>query len=203
MPSYKAWYFAFRVSVLRQFLGLFLFDYHISDCNNLTQSALRGLFSVGRIAKFMEMSGEYRIAAPIGDVWAALNDVEVLKRCIPGCEELEQVSDTEMTAKVALKIGPVKARFKGVVNFENVNAPNGYSIVGEGQGGIAGFAKGGADVQLVEDGGETILTYQAQAQVGGKIAQLGSRLIKSTAAKLADKFFKNFHDVLSGAETAA
>lgn len=150
----------------------------------------------------MEMSGEYRIPAPIGDVWAALNDVEVLRICIPGCEELEQVSDTEMTAKVALKIGPVKARFKGAVNFENVDAPDGYSIVGEGQGGIAGFAKGGADVQLVEDGNETILTYQAQAQVGGKIAQLGSRLIKSTAAKLADKFFKNFHDELSRAETA-
>ena len=151
----------------------------------------------------MEMSGEYRIVAPIGDVWAALNDVEVLRICIPGCEELEQISDTEMTAKVALKIGPVKARFNGVVNFENVDAPNVYSIVGEGQGGIAGFAKGGADVQLIEGDGETILTYQAQAQVGGKIAQLGSRLVKSTAAKLADKFFKNFHDVLSGAETAA
>jgi carbon monoxide dehydrogenase subunit G len=151
----------------------------------------------------MEMSGEYRIVASIGDVWAALNDVEVLRICIPGCEELEQISDTELTAKVALKIGPVKARFNGVVNFENVDAPNGYSIIGEGQGGIAGFAKGGADVKLTEDDGETILTYQAQAQVGGKIAQLGSRLVKSTAAKLADKFFKNFHDVLLGAETAA
>ncbi len=151
----------------------------------------------------MEMSGEYRIAAPIADVWAALNDVDILTVCIPGCEELEQVSDTEMTAKVALKIGPVKARFKGAVTFENVYAPNGYSIIGEGQGGIAGFAKGGADVQLVADGLETILTYQAQAQVGGKIAQLGSRLIKSTAAKLADKFFKNFHDALTAEEVSA
>lgn len=150
----------------------------------------------------MEMSGEYRIAAPIDEVWAALNDVEILKLCIPGCEELEQASDTEMTAKVSLKIGPVKARFNGAVTFENVDAPNGYSIVGEGQGGIAGFAKGGADVQLVEESNETVLTYQANAQVGGKIAQLGSRLIKSTAAKLADKFFKNFRDALADEEVS-
>ncbi|MBE9476751.1 MAG: carbon monoxide dehydrogenase subunit G [Proteobacteria bacterium] len=151
----------------------------------------------------MEMSGEYRIDVPIAEVWAALNDVEILKTCIPGCEELEQISDTEMTAKVALKIGPVKARFKGAVSFENVSPPNGYSIVGEGHGGIAGFAKGGADVQLTADGAETILTYQAKAQVGGKMAQLGSRLIKSTSAKLADKFFKNFRDALVGEEVSA
>lgn len=116
----------------------------------------------------MEMSGEYRITAPIADVWAALNDVDVLRVCIPGCEELEKTSDTEMTAKVALKVGPVKARFKGAVAFENVDAPNGYSIVGEGQGGIAGFAKGGANVQLVADDDETVLTYQAEAVVGGE-----------------------------------
>jgi len=151
----------------------------------------------------MEMSGEYRIGAPIDEVWTALNDVEVLKICIPGCEELEKISDMEMTAKVALKIGPVKARFKGAVTFENVDAPNGYTLVGEGQGGIAGFAKGGADVQLVEDDDGTILTYQAQAQVGGKMAQLGSRLIKSTAAKLADKFFKNFRDALVAEDVSA
>ena len=150
----------------------------------------------------MEMSGEYRIDAPIAEVWAALNDIEILKICIPGCEELEQVSDTEMTAKVVLKIGPVKAKFNGAVTFENVTPPDGYSIVGEGQGGIAGFAKGGADVQLVEDGNETVLTYQAKAQVGGKIAQLGSRLIKSTAAKLADKFFNNFRDALAAEEVS-
>jgi len=150
----------------------------------------------------MEMSGEYRIDAPKAEVWAALNDIEILKICIPGCEELEQVSDTEMTAKVALKIGPVKAKFNGAVAFENVTPPEGYSIVGEGQGGIAGFAKGGADVQLVEDGDGTVLTYQAKAQVGGKIAQLGSRLIKSTAAKLADKFFKNFRDALAAEEVS-
>jgi carbon monoxide dehydrogenase subunit G len=151
----------------------------------------------------MEMSGEYRIPASKEDVWAALNDADVLKACIPGCEELDKSSDTEMSAKVALKLGPVKARFKGAVTLENIDAPNGYSIAGEGQGGVAGFAKGGADVQLVEDGQETILTYQAQAQVGGKIAQLGSRLIKSTAAKLADKFFSNFHEAMAGENISA
>lgn len=148
----------------------------------------------------MEMSGEYRIPVPPAQVWAALNDPEILHKCIPGCEELEQTSETEMNAKVALKIGPVKARFKGEVTLENIDAPSSYSIVGEGQGGIAGFAKGGADVQLVEDGSETILTYQAKAQVGGKLAQLGSRLIGSTSAKLADKFFANLKEVLIGEE---
>lgn len=145
----------------------------------------------------MELTGEYRIAASKAKVWAALNDAEILGRCIPGCEELTKSSDTAMSAKVVLKIGPVKARFSGNVTLENLDPPNGYTIVGEGQGGVAGFAKGGADVQLVEDGDETILTYQAKAQVGGKIAQLGSRLIQSTAAKLADKFFVNFRDVLA------
>ncbi len=151
----------------------------------------------------MELSGEYRIAASKAEVWAALNDAEVLEHCIPGCEELNKSSDTEMSAKVALKIGPVKARFSGDVTLENLDPPNAYSIVGEGQGGVAGFAKGGADVQLTEDGDETILTYQANAQVGGKIAQMGSRLIQSTAAKLADKFFANFRDALAAQEESA
>lgn len=151
----------------------------------------------------MELSGEYRIAASKAEVWTALNDAEVLERCIPGCEELDKSSDTEMSAKVALKIGPVKARFSGDVTLENLDPPNAYSIVGEGQGGVAGFAKGGADVQLTEDGDETILTYQANAQVGGKIAQMGSRLIQSTAAKLADKFFANFRDALAPQEESA
>lgn len=150
----------------------------------------------------MEMSGEYRIAASKADVWNALNDAEVLEKCIPGCEELEKSSDTEMSAKVALKIGPVKARFNGMVTLENIDAPNSYSIVGEGQGGVAGFAKGGADVQLTEDGADTVLTYQAKAQVGGKIAQLGSRLVKSTSAKLADKFFANFSEEMTGQDEA-
>lgn len=145
----------------------------------------------------MEMSGEVRIEATVDEVWAALNDAEILKACIPGCQELEKVSHTEMTAKVVLKIGPVKAKFGGEVTLENLNPPNSYSIVGEGKGGIAGFAKGGADVSLEQDGDETILRYEAKAQVGGKIAQLGSRLIDSTSKKLANQFFENFRNALT------
>lgn len=145
----------------------------------------------------MEMSGEVRIEATVDEVWAALNDAEILKACIPGCQELEKVSDTEMTAKVVLKIGPVKAKFGGEVTLENLNPPNSYSIVGEGKGGIAGFAKGGADVSLEQDGDETVVRYEAKAQVGGKIAQLGSRLIDSTSKKLANQFFENFRNVLT------
>lgn len=143
------------------------------------------------------MSGEVRIDATVDEVWAALNDAEILKACIPGCQELEKVSDTEMTAKVVLKIGPVKAKFGGEVTLENLNPPNSYSIVGEGKGGIAGFAKGGADVSLEQDGDETVLKYEAKAQVGGKIAQLGSRLIDSTSKKLANQFFDNFRNALT------
>ncbi len=145
----------------------------------------------------MEMSGDVRIGATVEEVWAALNDAEILKACIPGCQELEKVSDTEMTAKVVLKIGPVKAKFGGEVTLENLNPPNSYSIVGEGKGGIAGFAKGGADVSLEQDGDETVLRYEAKAQVGGKIAQLGSRLIDSTSKKLANQFFDNFRNALT------
>lgn len=145
----------------------------------------------------MDMTGEYQISAPREVVWAALNDAEVLKACIPGCQELEKTSDTEMNAKVVLKIGPVKAKFKGEVELVNINAPAGYTIQGEGSGGIAGFAKGSADVSLACDGDGTILSFTAHANVGGKIAQLGSRLIDSTAKKLANKFFDNFHDHLS------
>lgn len=145
----------------------------------------------------MEMSGEVRIDASVDEVWAALNDAEILKACIPGCQELEKVSDTEMTAKVVLKIGPVKAKFGGEVTLENLNPPNSYSIVGEGKGGIAGFAKGGADVLLEQDGDETVMKYEAKAQVGGKIAQLGSRLIDSTSKKLANQFFDNFRNALT------
>lgn len=145
----------------------------------------------------MEMSGEVRIEATVDEVWTALNDAEILKACIPGCQELEKVSDTEMTAKVVLKIGPVKAKFGGEVTLEDLNPPNSYSIVGEGKGGIAGFAKGGADVSLKQDGDETVLNYEAKAQVGGKIAQLGSRLIDSTSKKLANQFFENFRNALT------
>ncbi|MBU4531426.1 MAG: carbon monoxide dehydrogenase subunit G [Hoeflea sp.] len=145
----------------------------------------------------MEMNGEERIAAPRQLVWDALNDPEILRACIPGCQELEKISDTELAAVVKVKIGPVSATFKGEVTLENINAPESYTIAGEGKGGIAGFAKGGADVKLVEDGAETMLSYVVNAQVGGKLAQLGSRLIDSSSKKLAGQFFTKFNEVVS------
>ncbi|SOE17963.1 hypothetical protein SAMN05877838_2871 [Hoeflea halophila] len=145
----------------------------------------------------MEMNGEERIAAPRQLVWEALNDPDVLRECIPGCQTLEKTSDTEMSATVKIKIGPVAAKFTGDVTLENINAPESYTISGEGKGGIAGFAKGGADVNLVEEGAETVLTYAVNAQVGGKIAQLGSRLIDSTSKKLAGQFFNRFNELVS------
>jgi hypothetical protein len=150
----------------------------------------------------MDMSGEYVIAAPRETVWAALNDAEVLKACIPGCDELLKTSDTTMEAKVTQKIGPVKAKFAGAVELVNIDAPNGYTIRGEGKGGVAGFAKGSADVSLSEEEGGTKLVYSAKADVGGKLAQLGGRLINSTAKRLADQFFENFHNHLTNRETA-
>ena len=151
----------------------------------------------------MEMTGEYRIAAPREKVWAALNDPEILKASIPGCQELEKRSDTEMSAKVVSKIGPVKATFLGEVTLTNINPPSSYTISGEGKGGVAGFAKGGADVALVEDGADTILRYTAKAQVGGKLAQLGARLIDATAKQMADQFFGAFAARVGGAPAAA
>ena len=151
----------------------------------------------------MDITGQYRIAAPRDVVWAALNDPEVLKRCIPGCKELEQRSPTDLAAKVALKIGPISATFTGAVTLENLNPPAGYTIVGQGQGGPAGFAKGRAEVMLAEVGAETDLTYTAKAEVGGKLATLGGRLIQATSKKLADEFFGNFVAELNGEETAA
>ncbi len=146
----------------------------------------------------VDMQGEERIEAPIAKVWAALNDPDVLKACIPGCESLEKKSDTQLAATVALKIGPIKARFAGVVELQNLKPPHSYTIAGEGKGGIAGFAKGGADVVLKEDGeNATLLTYTAKADVGGKIAQLGSRLIQSTSKKLAGQFFSEFNKKVS------
>ena len=146
----------------------------------------------------VDMSGEERIEAPIETVWAALNDPEILRACIPGCESLEKTSETELAATVSLKIGPIKAKFQGEVELTNLNPPNSYTIAGEGKGGIAGFAKGGADVTLAEDGPDaTVLTYTAKADVGGKIAQLGSRLIQSTSKKLASQFFSEFNKVVS------
>jgi carbon monoxide dehydrogenase subunit G len=138
----------------------------------------------------MEMSGERRIPATRTDVWEALNDPERLRMAIPGCESIEKTSDTEMTAKVALKIGPMAAKFSGKVKLENLNPPESYTITGEGNGGAMGFAKGGADVRLEEVGpSETILRYDVKAQVGGKMAQLGGRLIDSTANQMAGLFF--------------
>jgi uncharacterized protein len=147
----------------------------------------------------MNMEGEERIEAPVAKVWQALNDPEVLQACIPGCESLEKKSDTEFAATVSLKIGPIKARFQGAVELKNLNPPNSYTIEGEGKGGIAGFAKGGADVALTPDGeAATVLKYTVKADVGGKIAQLGSRLIDSTSKKLAGQFFSNFNKTVSG-----
>jgi uncharacterized protein len=150
----------------------------------------------------MDMTGEERIAASRATVWAALNDVEVLKQCIPGCETLEKQSDTEMTAKVKLQIGPVSARFSGKVTLSEIDPPNGYRIAGEGSGGTAGHAKGSALVRLVEDGDGTILRYEARADVGGKLAQLGGRLIDATAKKLAGEFFSRFGEVVGPAPAA-
>jgi carbon monoxide dehydrogenase subunit G len=138
----------------------------------------------------MDMKGEYRIAAPREHVWALINDPAVLEACIPGCESLEGTPESGYTARVTTKVGPVKATFAGEVKLSNIHAPESLTISGEGKGGVAGFAKGGADVQLVADGSHTVLTYVAKAQVGGKLAQLGARLIDSTAKKLADEFFE-------------
>jgi carbon monoxide dehydrogenase subunit G len=144
------------------------------------------------------IEGEERIAAPVDKVWAALNDPEVLKACIPGCQSLEMKSPTEMAATVVLKIGPIKATFNGEVTLKNLKPPHSYTIQGEGKGGIAGFAKGGADVTLAPDGDGTMLKYAAKADVGGKIAQLGSRLITSTSKKLAGQFFSTFGEKVGG-----
>lgn len=146
----------------------------------------------------MDMSGEERIAAKREVVWAALNNPEILKACIPGCQSLEMASPTEMSATVKIKIGPVSATFSGEVTLSDLNQPAGYKISGEGKGGIAGFAKGGAEVTLTEDGDETILAYTVDAQIGGKLAQLGSRLIDSSAKKLAGQFFADFNKAVSG-----
>ncbi|CAN7176417.1 carbon monoxide dehydrogenase subunit G [Rhizobium sp. LjRoot30] len=140
----------------------------------------------------MDMTGEERIAAPRDAVWAALNDPEILKQCIPGCQSLEMKSPTELSAVVKIRIGPVSASFTGDVILSNINAPESYTISGEGKGGIAGFAKGGADVSLKEEGPETLLVYDVKAQIGGKLAQLGARLIDSTSKKLAQQFFTDF-----------
>jgi carbon monoxide dehydrogenase subunit G len=145
----------------------------------------------------LEMSGEYVLPLDRAAVYAALNDPDMLKRCIPGCEELTKQGDNEFAAVVRLEIGPVKARFRGKVRLEDLDPPNGYRIVGEGEGGVAGFAKGAAGVSLADAPEGTKLAYKAEANVGGKIAQLGQRLLAGSARKIADKFFANFHAALS------
>jgi carbon monoxide dehydrogenase subunit G len=152
----------------------------------------------------MEMSGEYRIAAPRARVWEALNDPAILKEAIPGCQELTKVSDTEMNAVVQAKVGMVRATFQGAVTLSNLKPPESYTIAGEGKGGVAGFAKGGADVALAEDGPEaTVLKYTAKGQVGGKLAQIGARLIDATARQMADQFFSRFAEMVGGTAAPA
>jgi carbon monoxide dehydrogenase subunit G len=151
----------------------------------------------------MDMTGQYRIPAPREQVWAALNDPAMLRASLPGCESLEKVSDHEFAATVVAKVGPVKAKFNGNVTLSNLNPPESYTISGEGKGGAAGFAKGGADVRLTEEGDITVLTYTAKADVGGKLAQLGSRLIDGTAKKMADELFDNFTQQVAGPVPAA
>jgi hypothetical protein len=140
----------------------------------------------------MDMTGERRIAATRQSVWEALNDPAILQASIPGCDKLEKLSDTEMQATAAVKVGPMSGRFSGKVHLADLDPPNGYTISGEGQGGVLGFAKGGAKVHLSDDGSDTLLQYEVNAQVGGKLAQLGARLIDATAKQMADAFFDRF-----------
>ncbi|MBO6542260.1 MAG: carbon monoxide dehydrogenase subunit G [Alphaproteobacteria bacterium] len=146
----------------------------------------------------MEMTGEFRIPAPQEKVWDALNDADVLRQAIPGAETVEKVSDTEFSAVAKAKVGPVSAKFKGNVTLSNIDAPNGYTISGEGSGGAAGFAKGSAVVKLTPDGDGTLLSYEVKATVGGKLAQVGQRFIDSTAKKMADEFFTSFAAITGG-----
>lgn len=151
----------------------------------------------------MEMKGECRIKASREQVWAALNDPEILKAAITGCESLEADAENHFVATVTIKVGPVKAKFSGEVTLSDIDPPNGYTISGQGKGGPAGFAKGGAKVALREEGGETVLSYEVEANVGGKLAQLGSRLIDGTARKLADEFFNKFAELAAAPAVAA
>ncbi len=150
----------------------------------------------------MKMTGEFSIAAPREAVWQALNDPEVLKHCIPGCDEMVKRSDTEFEAKVTAKVGPVRTKFTGQVTLSDIDPPNGYTITGEGKGGAAGFAKGGAEITLEARDGGTLLRYTVTAAVGGKLAQIGSRLVDGVAHKMADQFFTRFAEQLQPAVAA-
>jgi len=146
----------------------------------------------------MTMNGEYELRVPPQTVWEKLNDPAILKTCIPGCEQLDKTSDTEFQAVATVKIGPVKAKFKGKVTLSDLDPPNGYKISGQGEGGVAGFAKGGATVKLTPKDGGTLLSYEVEAQIGGKLAQLGQRLINGASKKIADDFFSNFAGAVGG-----
>lgn len=151
----------------------------------------------------MKMSGEEVIAAARETVWKALNDPDILKQCIPGCESITRHSDNQLEARVIAKVGPVKAGFTGIVNLTDLNPPSSYRISGEGKGGLAGFASGGADVRLEDADGGTKLSYDVDAQVGGKLAMLGSRLIDSTARSMATQFFEKFAEIVGGMKPEA
>ena len=152
----------------------------------------------------MQMNDSQRIPASKEKVWAALNDPEVLKQCIPGCQSLEMTSPTEMTATVVLKVGPVKATFGGKVTLSDLDPPNSYRISGEGSSGVAGFAKGGAVVRLESESADvTVLHYEVDAQIGGKLAQLGARLIDATSRKLAAQFFASFGEAVGNTAAAS
>ena len=148
----------------------------------------------------MKMNGEFRVPTDRETVWRALNDPEVLKDCLPGCQEIEKTSETEMSATLVIKVGPVKATFAGGVTFSDLDPPNGYTLSGQGQGGAAGFASGEARVRLIDEGGATVVEYEVDAKVGGKLAQIGSRLIDSTAKKLSKQFFDSLAEKLGGGE---
>ena len=151
----------------------------------------------------MEMTGEFRIPASRQRVWEGLNDPQILKQSIPGCQTIEKQSDTEFTARVLAQVGPVKANFSGKVTLADLDPPQSYTITGEGSGGVAGFAKGSAKVNLTEDGGATVLNYAVQAHVGGKLAQIGSRLIDSVSRKMAENFFSRFVAAVAPAQAPA
>ena len=145
----------------------------------------------------MTMNGEYELSVPPQAVWEKLNDAATLKACIPGCEQLDKTSDTEFQAVATVKIGPVKAKFKGKVTLSDLDPPNGYTISGQGDGGVAGFAKGSATDKLAPKNGGTVLSYNVDAQIGGKLAQLGQRLVNGAAKKIADDFFANFANAVN------
>ncbi|MYZ49368.1 CoxG family protein [Propylenella binzhouense] len=152
----------------------------------------------------MKMTGEVTLPADRETVWEKLNDPEVLKACIPGCQSLERTGENGFAAVAKVKVGPVSATFKGAVTLSDFDPPNSYRISGQGEGGVAGFAKGGAQVSLTDaEGGGTNLAYNVEAEVGGRLAQLGSRLIDGVAKKMADQFFANFAKTVGGEEAAA